>query len=305
MALAGMGIGATTAVAADTVPTDNLIAAYDFTTKPSDGKTVANSAPNATLGAAEVQNSADSLWADSALTLSGGAKTGSGDWVKLPSNLLPGKDAATVQLEVKADSSMLNAFHFLWNIGNDSSDTEYFFATLNCGSSRNPLVGLKSGGTETLVQSSSCVAKADQWLSVTATIDGTAAKLYIDGTQVASGTVPAKLSSVKDQSLNTIGRSPWPDNLFKGAVSNFRVYDAALTADQVAAISTADASIHAGELTGSVLNGIIIPTTVDDPFISLPTANGVTWASSDSSVIATERLRSTSPPRARQPRLSR
>ena len=68
MALAGMGIGATTAVAADTVPTDNLIAVYDFTTKPSDGKTVANSAPNATLGAAEVQNSADSLWADSALT---------------------------------------------------------------------------------------------------------------------------------------------------------------------------------------------------------------------------------------------
>lgn len=288
MALAGMGIGATTAVAADTVPTNNLIAAYDFTTKPSDGKTVANSAPNATLGAAEVQNSADSLWADDALTLSGGAKTGTGDWVKLPSNLLSGKDAATVQLEVKADSSMLNAFHFLWNIGNDSSDTEYFFATLNCGSSRNPLVGLKSGGTETLVQSSSCVAKADQWLSVTATIDGTAAKLYIDGTQVASGTVPAKLSSVKDQSLNTIGRSPWPDNLFKGAVSNFRVYDAALTADQVAAISTADASIHAGELTGSVLNGIIVPTTVDDPFISLPTANGVTWASSDSSVIATD-----------------
>lgn len=181
MALAGMGIGATTAVAADTVPTNNLIAAYDFTTKPSDGKTVANSAPNATLGAAEVQNSADSLWADDALTLSGGAKTGTGDWVKLPSNLLSGKDAATVQLEVKADSSMLNAFHFLWNIGNDSSDTEYFFATLNCGSSRNPLVGLKSGGTETLVQSSSCVAKADQWLSVTATIDGTAAKLYIDG----------------------------------------------------------------------------------------------------------------------------
>ena len=38
MALAGMGIGATTAVAADTVPTDNLIAAYDFTTKPSDGQ---------------------------------------------------------------------------------------------------------------------------------------------------------------------------------------------------------------------------------------------------------------------------
>ena len=187
MALAGMGIGATTAVAADTVPTNNLIAAYDFTTKPSDGKTVANSAPNATLGAAEVQNSADSLWADDALTLSGGAKTGTGDWVKLPSNLLSGKDAATVQLEVKADSSMLNAFHFLWNIGNDSSDTEYFFATLNCGSSRNPLVGLKSGGTETLVQSSSCVAKADQWLSVTATIDGAAAKLYIDGTQVASG----------------------------------------------------------------------------------------------------------------------
>ncbi|HAH53033.1 MAG TPA: glycosyl hydrolase family 43, partial [Bifidobacterium sp.] len=185
MTMAGMALGVTTAVAADTVPTDHLVAQYDFTTKPADGKTVANSAPNAALGAATVQNASDGLWSGESLTLSGGAKDGSGDWVKLPENILAKATSATVTMEVKADATMLGNFHFMWNIGNNSSDTEYFFTSLNCGSGRNPLVGIKANGAEQLVQSESCAVTADRWMSVTARISNGQARLYIDGRRVA------------------------------------------------------------------------------------------------------------------------
>jgi GH43 family beta-xylosidase len=257
--------------------------------------TVPNAAAGSTLGAALVQNPSDSLWADNALTLSGGAKNSTGDWVRLPNELLTGKTSATVQMEVKADATMLNSFNFMWNIGNSSSDTEYFFATLNCANGRMPLVGLKTGGAENLVQASSCAAKAATWMSVTAVIDGSAspaaAKLYIDGVQVASGTLPATPAGVVDQSLSTIGRSPWPDALFKGAVSTFRVYDTALTANQVDAISEEDAALHTATVRGyaqAIVNGLDIDDqTVDSSFVTLPTAAGqVTWTSSDPATVS-------------------
>ena len=52
-------------------------------------------------------------------------------------------------------------------------------------------------------------------------------------------------ASIEDQSLNTIGRSPWADPFFKGEVAAFRVYDRALTASEVNDVSHADAVAHA------------------------------------------------------------
>lgn len=291
MALAGMALAPAAAMGADaTVPTDHLVAAYDFTTKPADGKTVENTAGDAdAFGAAVVQNAKDALWSEDGgyLTLSGGSKT-SGSWVRLPDDLLAGKDSATVQVEVKADSAMMKDYHFLWSIGTESANEtsgEYLFTALKCADWRTPLVGLKAEGKETLVQSGSCVASADRWLSVTATIEGNDAKLYIDGTQVASGTTAHTLSEV-EQSFNTIGRSPWPDNNFKGQVANFRVYDTALTADQIGAISTADAALHLADLAG--FDTFDMPDEINDAYVALPSADGLTWTSSDPNVITAE-----------------
>lgn len=289
---AGVMMLPSSALAETTVPADGLVAEYSFENKPDDGITVDNTASASEVGAAEVQNPSDSLWSDKALTLTGGSKEGTGSWVKLPADLLAGSSSATVQIEVKADPSMLSAFHFLWNIGNSSPNTEYFFASLNCGSNRRPLVGIKSSAVETLVQSASCTAKANQWMSVTATIDGStkSAKLYIDGKAVAAGTVPADPSHVADQSLNTIGRAPWPDNNFKGAVSTMRVYDTALSAEEIASISDDDARIHEDEIANAVIDGLdFADQTVNASYIALPSEGGaVTWTSSDESIITNQ-----------------
>lgn len=283
------GLGATSASAA--APEDGLIAEYVFDA--ASGSSVPNSASGSALGAATVRNVQAADWTGSSLTLRGGAKTGTGNWVELPQNILAGKTSATVTAEVKASAAMLTGFHFLWNVGSDSSATEYFFASLNCGSGRSPLVGIKSGGVEQLVQSGSCGVTANQWVNVTSVIDGTAgtASLYINGVRTAHGTVGFTPANIVDQSLNTIGRAPWPDPLFQGAISSFRVYDRALTGAEVAAVSNEDAQSHAAELQAqaqAIIDALNLADRQTSTDIDLPTSNGrVTWASSNPEVVST------------------
>ncbi len=283
-----IGMGVSTAHAA--LPDDGLVAEYLFTQ--ASGATVPNSADGSALGAATVRNVQAADWTGSSLTLRGGAKTSTGNWVELPDDILTGKQSATVTAEVKASAAMLTGFHFLWNVGNESSATEYFFASLNCGSSRAPLVGIKAGGVEQLVQAGSCGVTANRWVNVTSVVDGAAgtASLYIDGVRVAHGSVAATPADIVDQSLNTIGRAPWPDPLFQGAISSFRVYDRALSAAEVADVSAADAQLNAAELQAqaqAIIDGLGVADLETSTDIDLPTASGrVTWTSSNPAVVA-------------------
>lgn len=284
-----LGLGVSNATAA--VPDEGLLAEYVFDV--ASGSSVPNTAAGSPFGAATVRNVQASDWTGSSLTLRGGAKTSTGNWVELPDNLLSGEESATVTAEVKASSAMLNGFHFLWNIGNESSATEYFFASLNCGSGRSPLVGLKAGGVEQLVQAGSCGLTANTWVNVTSVVDGAAgtASLYINGVRAAHGNVGATPADVVDQSLNTIGRAPWPDPLFQGAISAFRVYDRALTAAEVAEVSNDDAQAHAAELQAqaqAIIDGLNLVDRETSTDIDLPTSNGrVTWTSSNPAVVST------------------
>jgi len=283
-----LGIGMPSAVQA-AVPGDGLVAEYVF--DQTAGTEVTNSASGSSFGPAIVRNLQASDWTGSSLVLRGGAKTGAGDWVELPDDILAGQESATVTAEVKASAAMINGFHFLWNIGNDSSATEYFFASLNCGNGRTPLVGLKSGGVERLVQAGSCGVTADRWTNVTTVIDGAAdtASLYIDGLRVAHGAMPASPANIVDQSLNAIGRSPWPDPLFQGEISSFRVYDRALSASDVAAVAGTDAEAHADQFRAqaqAIIDGLNLADFETSTDIDLPTASGkVSWISGDTSVI--------------------
>lgn len=270
------------------IPGDGLVAQYSFENKPGDNKTVANTASGSSFGAAEVQNPSSALWGDKALTLSGGPHSGNGSWVKLPADLLKNKQSGSIQMEVKADPAMLHTFHFMWNIGNGSNGA-YVFSAINCASGREPLAGIKASGVETLVQSKSCTVQGDAWTSITATFDGDAkiAKLYVNGAEVASGSIPSTPADVTDQSLNTIAYSPWGDDDFKGKVSTFRVYDKALKPADAEAINEVDAGLHGDEIAGSVIDGLgFTNQTVTGNYLALPNAGGkVTWTSSDPSVI--------------------
>ncbi|NRG40796.1 hypothetical protein HRK28_07640 [Rathayibacter sp. VKM Ac-2835] len=287
-ALAALGLGAVLAAglvapaataAAAAIPTAGLLADYRFSQ--STGATVPNSAGGA-VGAARVVNGTDALWTGTSLRLTGGAKTSAAPWVELPDDLLTGKSSGTVTIETRADASMLSSFHFLWNIGSDST-SQYWFASVR--DKVRTAITTSGGGGENNARSASGIA-ADRWYSLSSVIDGAAGTIsfYVDGTRVASAPTALRPASVADQSLNTIGRAPYPDPFYKGEVSSFRVYDRALSAQEVVAVSTMDAQAHAASfapLVSGVLDSVQ-PLTIDDSTTNLPDYGGaVTWASSD------------------------
>lgn len=268
------------------------IAHYDFTVAPADARTVENLA-GGDLGPALIRNGA--TFEDDSLLLPGGGKDAGGTWVQLPEDILTGATASTVQAEVRATEDMARKFHFLWNIGNDANE-EYYFASLKCATDgRSPLVGLKTSTGERLVQAGAygCGWTPGEWLSVTAVsyADGDGA-LYINGAEVARGALGAQVGQVDDQSLNAIARSPWPDELFSGAVSTFRVFDTALDAESIAALSDEDALLHEDAIRAVAeqkLADLEIPESVDDSYLPLPTMQGqVQWSSERPEIISSE-----------------
>lgn len=274
-------LAAAPAAAETAVPAAGLRAEYVF--DETSGASVPNSAPT-TLGAASVVNGTDALWTGSSLVFTGGAKTSpTASWVRLPDDVLAGARSATVTIETKLDASMKNNWNFLWNIGSDSPTRSYFSSVRD-----NPrtVITTNGGGGEVNARSGSALA-ADRWYSLTSVIDGGRITFYVDGEQVASTPTALTPADITDQSLNAIGRAPYPDPMYKGEVSTFRVYDRALSATEVASVSTADASIHA-DAHRSAAQGVVdglSAVTIDETTTTLPTAGGrVSWSSTDAGI---------------------
>ncbi len=272
------------AAAEPTPPADGLVAAYDF--GQTTGISVPNSATGAAPGPATVVNGSDAHWTGSSLELTGGAKNGAGNWVRLPDGILGGATSATVTIEAKLDASMKNNWNFLWNIGSDST-SQYYFASVR----DNPRTAITtSGGGGEVNARSGTALSADRWYSLTSVIDAAAGRItfYVDGVEVASTPTTLTPASITDQSLNAIGRGPYPDPLYTGEVSTFRVYDRALTAAEVDDVSVADAAIHteSHEQAAAAILDSVEPVTIDDTVTRLPDyGEKVTWASDDPALV--------------------
>jgi len=278
---AGLSAGGAASAAA---PGDGLLAEYLFT------QTTGNAVPNTATGAgavagATVVNGTDAQWTGDSLVFTGGAKNSAANWVELPDGILAGKTSATITIEAKIDGSMKTANHFLWNIGNDTN-AAYWFATAR--DTTRTAITTTSGGGEVNARATSAL-DANRWYSLTSVIDGASGTItyYVDGTRVGQADTALTPASITDQSLNTIGRSPWPDPFYKGEVAAFRVYDRALTADEVDAVSDEDALAHAdsiGAAAQSLVDGIG-PVTIDDSSLVLPASGGaVSWASNTAGI---------------------
>ncbi|PPF60633.1 glycosyl hydrolase family 43 [Clavibacter michiganensis] len=287
LAVIGTGLSAAGAASA-AVPTDGLIGEYVFSQ--TSGATVANQAAGAgALDAATVVNGSDDRWTGDSLQFSGGPKNSAANWVRLPNDILAGKTAATISTEVKIDASMKSDFNFLWNVGNDSP-TSYFFATVK-DTPRTAITTASNGGEVNARATNNL--DADRWYNLTSVIDGTAGTIsfYVDGVKTGQTNTSLTPASITDQSLNAIGRSPWPDGFFAGEVSTFRVYDRALAAADVTAISDQDAAIHSADMAAqaqAILDGLdLADRTVDAGYVALPTAGGaVSWTTSDEAIVA-------------------
>ena len=108
-------------------------------------------------------------------------------------------------------------------------------------------IDLNTGNTWHLIMSDSDVMKLEQWTHVAATSDGSVAKLYVDGKLIGEKEVTERIefgtTAVMGQVTETLvdeasgGKTDKADQFLNGSIDDFRVYDTALTAEQIAALA--------------------------------------------------------------------
>ena len=188
----------------------------------------------------------DATFADGALNL--GGSTGH---VKLPDDMMAGLDAITVSSKVWVDSTQ-SGNYFLWGLGNTGSDGAgrgYLFSTGN--STYRAAIASGNWTTEQGMTSGSALPRG-AWKTVTYTLEDGVATLYLDGVQVGrNANVTIKPGDIGGgrTTANYIGRSVYTgDNRLQGKVQDFRIYNRALSASEVATLGAGPTDIAGVEL---------------------------------------------------------
>lgn len=173
-------------------------------------------------------------WADgreegtTALSLSG-----TNNFVQLPYTVA-GSDEITIACWVYWRGG--NAWQRLWDFGTGTEQYMFFSPRTDLGMR----FAIKNGGSEQQLRSSKNLT-ANTWVHVTLTLSAEGAVLYINGERAVSNTKVTIRPSDFRPVFNYIGRSQFSaDPYFNGLVSDFRIYNYALTADEVMALQSGD-----------------------------------------------------------------
>ncbi len=271
LALTGALVAAQPAAAAD----DRLVAHYPLTeTSGTTAVDTSGKGRNATYVGGATLTGAEGVRLD-----------GTDDFVDLPDNVLAGLDSVTVSTDVLIRPDQASPY-FIYGLGNTNGSgvgNGYLFSSGN-----NYRTSLATGNwtTEQTVNSNAPLERG-VWKTITYTLDDATdtARVYLDGVQVGQATnVTTKPSAIGGgtTTANYIGRSVYDaDRRLAGSVRDFRVYNTALSASEVAALAPSDATrlqrdaaaLSLGDLS-AVTSDISLPATgVNGAAISWTTSN--------------------------------
>lgn len=215
---------------------------------------------------------------------------GTDDHVDLPDNLLAGLNSVTISTDVLIRAGQ-PAPYFIYGLGNTNASGAGEGYLFSSGTPYRASLATGNWSTEQTATSGADLPR-DVWKTITYTLDDATdtARVYVDGVQVGQParvtTKPAEIGG-GTTTANYIGRSVYDaDRRLAGSVRDFRVYDAALSAAEVAALAPTDTArlqrdavaLTLGD-TGAVTANLVLPTTG---------VNGaaVSWATSNADVVS-------------------
>lgn len=157
-------------------------------------------------------------------------------------------DGATTKVTLPPNVATGSAFTFAawvyWDGGANwqrlldfgNSTTHYLFLTPKSGA--NTLrFGIKNGGTESYIDAPAL--PANEWHHVAVTLGAGTARIFVDGTIVASATGWSASPASFSPRVNFLGKSQWAaDPLFKGKLDEVLITDYAIGAAQMASLLT-------------------------------------------------------------------
>jgi hypothetical protein len=235
----GAGLLAAPAVPAQAADTPQPVAHYTFDQDDLASGRITDGSGNgltASLVNGSTAQSVTGTDGGKALALPGGAPTSDGAYVRLPREVIGDASDLTVSARVKWGDDK-SSWQRIFDLGTDTS--KYLFTTpANNSGLLRTAVTTGGGGAEAQVSGYGPLP-ADQWRTVTVTLDTTAGRLttYLDGVAVASARTGVKAKDLLGSSATAagyIGKSLYPDPLLKGAIDDFTVWHAALSPEQVA-----------------------------------------------------------------------
>ena len=197
---------------------------------------------------------------------------GSSQYVLLPTNTITGLNDFTIATWVYLNS--VSTWSRIFDFGADID--RYMFLTPSSGSTVRFAITKFSGGGEQQINGTS-VLSAGSWHHVAVTLKGAGGNgvgiLYVDGVAVGTNSAmcytPDMIGRLVNCTNNFIGRSAFgSDPYLNGKVDDFRIYNGALSASQIAALyaltsaaPAAPASVSAIAASSSVINLSWAPVT--------------------------------------------
>jgi beta-xylosidase len=207
------------------------------------------------------------------------------DHVKLPDNLLAGLTSITVTAEVLVRAAQGTPY-FIYGFGNTDAagaGNGYLFAT---GNAYRASIASGNWSTEQTATSGANLER-DVWKTITYTLDDATntARLYLDGVQVAQNTAvtitPGSIGGGAT-TANYLGRSVYnADKRLAGSLREVRIYDAALSSTEVAALVPSD--VVRVQRDGAGLSLGDLSSVTSDLTLPVKGANGstITWVTSN------------------------
>ncbi|MEJ3750807.1 LamG-like jellyroll fold domain-containing protein [Actinomycetes bacterium KLBMP 9797] len=196
-----------------------------------------------------------------ALRLRGGvAGDTTAPYVSIPHGLFAGRAAITISTWVTWSGG--EDFQWVYCIGKDLNTATFVTPSFSgVGKTRSSIKPV-NGGSEVGVTATQKLP-TDRWVNLTTTIDGRTISYYINGAKVGSTAASLDLAATMHAAGNTtsgyLGKPFWAGHPFlAGTLDDFRVYDTAFTAEQVAAL----AGDHLATLTGVPSTAFDVDTTV-------------------------------------------
>ena len=156
------------------------------------------------------------------------ALNGTNAFVQLPANVANHQEI-TIATWVYWNGGAI--WQRIFDFGN--SQTQYMFLTPSSGSGMR--FAIKNGGAEQDLNAP--VLPTGKWSHVAVTLSASGASMYVNGVLVAVSNAitisPLNLKPI----LNYIGRSQFSDPLFNGKIDDFRIYNYALSANEIGQIA--------------------------------------------------------------------
>ena len=152
----------------------------------------------------------------------------SNTFAQLPDGFFDGRDKMTISMDIKNEMSSGNFFTF--TLGQDTN--KYAFLRTRGNEVRNAITTSSYKNEKEVKASKGAVG---QWMNVKIVYNDTSMKLYLNGRLASENKdTGLKISDLGSSLKSYLGKSFYPDAYFKGAFDNVKVYNRALSEQEVA-----------------------------------------------------------------------